>query len=551
MATLDSLLVRIDASTELLRRELQKGGAAVDNFAKNADSRVGAVEARFKKFGGALRGALASFGVGFSVAAIANFTRNAAQAADAIGETAKAAGFGAERFQRLSFVFGQNGVEAKEFEAAMRAANTRLGQFLVTGAGPAAKAIEQLGLKQRIANGEIRTGEQFVDASIDSLRKVGSAAERAALAAALFGREIGSKMAGALAGSKEEFEAAAAAASGIFSAETIRKADDLADAWERISKAAGNWAKSVAIGAAHEIGQAVGIDELQPKTSDDRLAQLRRLRQNLLAQNLTLDPAEARELAELEKSAAARGRFKTGGVFGVGIGDGPVGDGLQDVKVTAQRREAMRSMPVSPFSDKGLSEIRVPDRIRMPSDLKKLTPEFNKAVESLRQYNDELSETEQRQEQLWQTLGHGLQSALSSAFRGGRMSFKDFLKDMLADLLASNLTKRLMALFQGGSGAGKGIASFLGFAGGGRPPVGRPSWVGERGPELFVPDMPGRIYSNRQSMAMSGGTTVNVYNENHIETPVAPSIDAQLSIYGHAIAAKTYEAVMARMAGKR
>ncbi len=42
----------------------------------------------------------------------------------------------------------------------------------------------------------------------------------------------------------------------------------------------------------------------------------------------------------------------------------------------------------------------------------------------------------------------------------------------------------------------KGVGAFLGFAGGGRPPVGVPSVVGERGRELFVPDVPGTIYPN-------------------------------------------------------
>ena len=36
----------------------------------------------------------------------------------------------------------------------------------------------------------------------------------------------------------------------------------------------------------------------------------------------------------------------------------------------------------------------------------------------------------------------------------------------------------------------------LNFANGGRPPVGRPSIVGERGPELFVPDRAGTIIPN-------------------------------------------------------
>ena len=50
-----------------------------------------------------------------------------------------------------------------------------------------------------------------------------------------------------------------------------------------------------------------------------------------------------------------------------------------------------------------------------------------------------------------------------------------------------------------------GLPSFPGFADGGRPPVGRASIVGERGPELFVPDRAGTIVPNN---AMSGSTSI-------------------------------------------
>ncbi|EKE72484.1 hypothetical protein, partial [Oceanibaculum indicum] len=43
---------------------------------------------------------------------------------------------------------------------------------------------------------------------------------------------------------------------------------------------------------------------------------------------------------------------------------------------------------------------------------------------------------------------------------------------------------------------------------GGRPPVGRPSIVGERGPELFVPDRPGTIIPNDFGGGMGGGGMV-------------------------------------------
>ena len=59
------------------------------------------------------------------------------------------------------------------------------------------------------------------------------------------------------------------------------------------------------------------------------------------------------------------------------------------------------------------------------------------------------------------------------------------------------------------------VTSFLGFADGGRPPVGRPSIVGEKGAELFVPDQAGTIVPNNQ-LGMSKPVTVN-FNINTVD----------------------------------
>jgi hypothetical protein len=62
------------------------------------------------------------------------------------------------------------------------------------------------------------------------------------------------------------------------------------------------------------------------------------------------------------------------------------------------------------------------------------------------------------------------------------------------------------------------IFSGLGFANGGMPPLGRVSLVGERGPELFVPNQRGTIYTHEASRRImegsSGSGTVENYNYN-------------------------------------
>jgi hypothetical protein len=68
------------------------------------------------------------------------------------------------------------------------------------------------------------------------------------------------------------------------------------------------------------------------------------------------------------------------------------------------------------------------------------------------------------------------------------------------------------ALF-GGVGAAVGgiIGGF--FADGGRPPIGRPSVVGEKGAEVFVPDSAGTIIPNNQL----GGVTNVTFNINTVD----------------------------------
>lgn len=62
------------------------------------------------------------------------------------------------------------------------------------------------------------------------------------------------------------------------------------------------------------------------------------------------------------------------------------------------------------------------------------------------------------------------------------------------------------------------VGKFLGFADGGRPPTGRMSIVGERGPEIFMPDSAGTIYPNGHLPptatagfgSSGGGSTTNI-----------------------------------------
>ena len=123
------------------------------------------------------------------------------------------------------------------------------------------------------------------------------------------------------------------------------------------------------------------------------------------------------------------------------------------------------------------------------------------------------------------SFGDAIKRALVEALIGQAVQFA---LDKSLDMFKMNTIKRaLMSVYEGAlatfkaipfpfnilavGGAisfGMGLVNKIrGFADGGRPPVGRTSLVGERGPELFVPDSAGTIVPNDQ--LGGGSTTVN------------------------------------------
>lgn len=96
-----------------------------------------------------------------------------------------------------------------------------------------------------------------------------------------------------------------------------------------------------------------------------------------------------------------------------------------------------------------------------------------------------------------------------------------------------------------GSGGNPGVVdslfdSFGGFfADGGRPPVGRPSIVGERGPEIFVPDSAGTVIPNGRM----GGTSVIVQQTINMSPGLPETVNAAVMRAAPGIASAAQAAV--------
>jgi lambda family phage tail tape measure protein len=132
--------------------------------------------------------------------------------------------------------------------------------------------------------------------------------------------------------------------------------------------------------------------------------------------------------------------------------------------------------------------------------------------------------------QQFNAITSNMNSALDNFVETGKLSFSDLAESIIKDILKIELRAAAANLFgmisgtTGGAGGGSNIiGSLLGFANGGQPPVNKPSIVGERGPELFVPKTAGTVIPNNQM----GGVTNNTYITNNISAVDAKSV-AQL-----------------------
>ena len=144
-------------------------------------------------------------------------------------------------------------------------------------------------------------------------------------------------------------------------------------------------------------------------------------------------------------------------------------------------------------------------------DQRDTTRGINEANDKRKKDADELARKLEEQQAAAKQLADTIKNQITDAIMGaidGTKSLGESLSSVLRMMAASFLN-------QGIGGIGKAL-KIPGFARGGQPPVGRPSIVGERGPELFVPSRAGTIIPNNQL----GGSTSVVVNVDASGTEV-------------------------------
>lgn len=135
-----------------------------------------------------LKGAIGSLAIGLAVRSLARFTTDAITAADAIAKTADKVGVGVVALQKLRFAADLAGVGQAKLDSSLERFTKRIGEAS-QGTGEAKKALELLSVSFTNADGKIRPTEAVLNDVADAMASVESPAQRAAIAAQLFGRE--------------------------------------------------------------------------------------------------------------------------------------------------------------------------------------------------------------------------------------------------------------------------------------------------------------------------------------------------------------------------
>jgi len=158
---------------------------------------------------------------------------------------------------------------------------------------------------------------------------------------------------------------------------------------------------------------------------------------------------------------------------------------------------------------------------------KKQNEEHKKSEELIKKQQTETDKLKEKMMAVGEEIEGSIKNNLREAITGAQ-SFGQAMTNVLNKIRDKIIDAQIEKILGGfgenfgksaSGGKGKGIGGFLGgilgglFANGGRPPVGKASIVGERGPEIFVPSVSGTIIPNNQIGGGGGVTnmvTVNV-----------------------------------------
>jgi lambda family phage tail tape measure protein len=139
---------------------------------------------------------------------------------------------------------------------------------------------------------------------------------------------------------------------------------------------------------------------------------------------------------------------------------------------------------------------------------------------SMKQYVEDSGNAAAQAQALFAASTKGMEDAIIGFAKTGKFEFKNFVSSIVEMMMRNDIQKLMSGMFSGSKGGASssggffsGLASMLGFAGGGLIPTNGPVMVGENGPEV-ISGAAGRTVTPNGQL---GGSTQVTYNINAVD----------------------------------
>ena len=217
----EQLNIILSARDKEFTRAMDRSQRRVERFARQSNKSLKSTSVNFEMLAAAAKRFLPALGAGLIIAQVRQITAEM----DEIGKKADQIGITTDALQELRFVAEGAGVSQAKFTSSLERFSKRLGEAEL-GTGAAKNALEEMGLEaSELTSIPIDDALKVV---ADGMANITSPTERAALAAALFGRE-GVAMVNMLRAGSEglsEMQAAANSAGAVIDEELIRSSEE-------------------------------------------------------------------------------------------------------------------------------------------------------------------------------------------------------------------------------------------------------------------------------------------------------------------------------------
>jgi hypothetical protein len=263
---LERLTVQITGDLDGLNDAADRVGTTVSRMTADIDNHTGKIGKSVSGMGALVTGAIGGLVAGFAVEgvqAVGQFAQATLAAADDLGDLAQRLGVSTTAVQELQGVFVAAGGSPALMTTAMDRLNQSLGEFTMSGKGPAADALKTLGLDAQISSGQIKGTEATFYAIVKALEKIEDPAVRARLSMELFGKSAGKDMVevlGAGSAAMEEQRAKMKELGLVMDEDLIAKTANAKLTIDKASFAIGQWATvamATAITKTMDFGAAV------------------------------------------------------------------------------------------------------------------------------------------------------------------------------------------------------------------------------------------------------------------------------------------------------